>query len=113
MPRSGVKVHSSKGIGGQILKFHFNLILEFNFLILITDLDSLQKSRIRTCAFFYYILMRTKSNSALKSQFGNLETLVLNLIVFSSENGKKKHTFLSYFFARSPNLQSEFENSDF
>ena len=40
-------------------------------------------------------------------------TLTLNLTVFWLEYQKKKHSLHSYFFAKNPNLQSEFKNSDF
>ena len=86
-------------------------------------MDSLQKSMNVKCASFFDILIRTQSNSRLKSQnkenwtfvwtYPDFVTLTLNLTVFWLEYQKKKHSLHSYFFAKNPNLQSEFKNSDF
>ena len=86
-------------------------------------MDSLQKSMNVNCASFFDILIRIQSNSRSKSQnqgkfkqmfnFPYFDSSTLNLTVFWSEYQKKKHTLHSYFFAKNPNLQSEFKNSDF
>ena len=86
-----------------------------NFWILIADLDSLWKSMTSECASFFLFsdentqIKHRSYKMSVRWTYPDLETSVLNLTVLSSKNRKKKHTFFSYLFVRSPNLQSEFE----
>ena len=50
---------------------------------------------------------------AIKNFFGPSDTTSYRDARMHLNIEKKNYTFFSYFFARSPNLQSEFENSDF